>query len=257
MAALTEPSPEATEPLEKRMARILFSGDLPPGSKITERDMARNLGVSRIPVREAIARFIERGGLVRGDKNQSVRMRDYSAEEVPQLYELREALEVASARAACRKATEAELLQMEMICDQMEEEVGNYGSSKWANLDRMFHETLVAASHNKRIINNFDLLFDECHYVFYLYLARKIRPTPSEDWIVQHMNSVVDEHRKIVNCIRRGEADAVQDQIRMQLQRAASRAMRAIVEETLSRKQRKEPETRSGSQADTPISKKI
>lgn len=226
---------QVKEPLEKRIAQVLFSGDLPPGSKITERDLARNLGVSRIPVREAISTLIARGGLVREDKNQSVRMRDYSAEEVPQLYELREALEVASARAACRKATEAELLQMEMICDQMAEESGNYGSTKWANLDRMFHETMVAASHNPRLVKNFELLIEECHYVFYLHLARKIRPNPGEEWILQHMNQVIEDHRAIIACIRKGDPDAVQDQIRMQMQRAATSAMRSIVAEALSK----------------------
>lgn len=223
------------EPLEKRVAQILFSGELPPGSKITERDLARNLGMSRIPVREVIAKFIARGILVRGDKNHSARMRHYSAEEVTQLYELREALEVASARSACRKATEAELLQMEMICDQMEDEIGNYGSLTWANLDRMFHETMVAASHNLRLVENFELLIEECHYVFYLHPARQVRPNPGEEWIRQHMSDVIMDHRAIIACIRKGDPDAVQDQIRQQMRRSATSATRSIVSETLSR----------------------
>lgn len=229
------PEPHVAEPLEKRVMQILFSGELLPGSKITERDLARNLGMSRIPVREVITKFIARGVLVRGDKNHSVRMRSYSAEEVTQLYELREALEVASARSACRNATEAELLQMEMICDQMEEEIGHYGSLTWASLDRMFHETMVSASHNLRFIENFELLIEECHYVFYLHPARKVRPNPGEEWIRKHMSEVIVDHRTIIECIRKGDPDAVQDQIRLQMRRSATSATRSIVSEALSR----------------------
>ncbi|HWL54089.1 MAG TPA: GntR family transcriptional regulator [Chthoniobacteraceae bacterium] len=222
-------------PLEKKVAQILFSGSLPPGSKITERDLARNLGLSRIPVREVIAKFVARGVLVRGDKNHSVRMRSYSPDEVTQLYELREALEVASARIACRKATEAELLKMEMICEEMETEVGQYGSVHWASLDRLFHETMVKASRNARFIENFDLLIEECHYVFYLHPARQVRPNPTKEWIEEHMRKVIEDHRLIIDCLRRGDADGVQEQIRAQMRKSALSATRSIVSTTLSK----------------------
>ncbi len=226
---------DKAQPLEKRVLQILFSGELLPGSKITERDLARDLGMSRVPVREVISRLIARGILVRGDKNRSVRTRNYSADDIFQLYELREALEVASGRSACRNATQAELLKMEMICDQMEAEIGHYGSAAWANLDRMFHQTMVAASHNLRLVESFELLIEECHYVFYLHPARKVRPNPGEEWIQKHMSEVIANHRTIVECIRKGDPDVVQDQIRFQMKRAATSATRSIVSEAFLR----------------------
>lgn len=220
--------------LEQSVTRLLFSGELEPGAKITERELAKELGLSRIPVREVIAKLVVRGVLVRDEKNRSVRMRNYSADEVIQLYELREAFEVATARLACRKATVAELLQLEMICDYMEAEIGNYGSLRWADLDRLFHQTMVRASHNSRVVESFDLLLSECHYVFYLHPARKVRPHPDEQWIHEHMSRVVEDHRTIVACLRAGDADGVQDHIREQMQRSARSATRSIMSEKLS-----------------------
>jgi DNA-binding GntR family transcriptional regulator len=191
----------------QRLQKWIFSGEIPPGTKLAERELAEELGVSRIPVRESIRQMVAHGLLVGGEKWEGVRTRVYTHEEVRQLSEFREIFEGGSAKAAAANATEVDLTRMDMICNEEDGEVGNYGSERWAQLDHHFHEVLAEASHNERLIHCLKHMLAECYYVFYLRPSRVRPKKPSPEEAVALMARVVEDHRTLVAAIRAGDGD--------------------------------------------------
>ncbi len=89
----------------------ILSGELPPLSQVKEQEVAAQLGLSRTPVREALAR-LEIEGLIRRGPGRSAIVCPVELDEVDEIYELRAALESLVARRACERATEAEIEEM-------------------------------------------------------------------------------------------------------------------------------------------------
>ena len=83
------------------MLAMILRGDLQPGQRINEPDVAARLGISRVPVREAL-RELESTGLVVARKNAGVFVREPNAEEVRDLYEMRGVLDGFAGRRAAR-----------------------------------------------------------------------------------------------------------------------------------------------------------
>jgi DNA-binding GntR family transcriptional regulator len=208
---------EIAEPQEEsvydRLVELVFSGDYEPGSKLTERRLAEQLQVSRIPVRESLGKMVAQGMLLGGGRREGVRMRQYTPDEIRQLYEFRLFLEVGAARAATKYAQTIDINRIEATCQEMERHVGEYGSQTWAKLDHQFHRALIQASHNKRAIGTVRLLLTECHYVFYLRPSRQ-RRQPTAEEATAWMKAVQQEHRQLVDCVVAGDPDGVEQILR-------------------------------------------
>jgi len=212
MATIETARPER-ESVYDRLVELVFSGDYAPGSKLTERELADELQVSRIPVRESLAKMVAQGLLLGGGRREGVRLRKYMPDEIRQLYEFRQFLEAGAVRSATKYAKAADLDRLEAICQEMDQHVGEYGSNVWAQLDHAFHEALAQASHNKRAIQMLRLLLTECHYVFYLRPSRQ-RREPSPEEALAWMQVVQQEHRQLIDHILAREAEEAEDIIR-------------------------------------------
>jgi DNA-binding GntR family transcriptional regulator len=81
-----------TSVVQGELERMILSGELAPGAKLTEMALADRLGVSRGPVREAF-RMLEEAGLVRTEKNRGVFVRDIPLDEAMEIYDLRAAMD--------------------------------------------------------------------------------------------------------------------------------------------------------------------
>lgn len=212
-----------------RLANYIFSGKAKPGERLIERDLCEILGISRIPVREALGKLIAKGVLVRDDFNRSVCMREYDSQEVRDLLECREAIEIASVRMVCEKSTAQSLVYFEVLCDQMMEEVGSSVSARWTDLDRRFHQSLVEASGNRRFINDFAYLVSESHYVFYVHPNRKALLQSAGVEVEKHMRQVIDDHLQVVSALRDRNVQKAVDSLRQHLRTASGRLSREIL----------------------------
>lgn len=205
----------------QRLQKRLLSGEIAPGTRLTERRLARELGVSTIPVRESIRRMVAEGLLVGGKKWEGVRTRVYSSDEVRHLIELRESLEGGAAQAAAANATEDDLTRMDMICDEFEvdlnwlstigdeaeEECGNYWVGRRAQVEQRFHTALAEASRNERLICILKHLLVECHYVFFIHPDRARSRKLTREEVIATVASATGNHRTLVELIRAGDAD--------------------------------------------------
>ncbi len=101
-------SDAATELL--RMA--IIDGRLGPGTRLKEEELARELGISRTPVREALL-LLQAEGLVTSSPNRGATVRSYAADEIADMYELRALLEGHAARRAAERISQAEIMRLE------------------------------------------------------------------------------------------------------------------------------------------------
>ncbi|QDS89091.1 HTH-type transcriptional regulator LutR [Rosistilla ulvae] len=219
--------------VHKKLSDLIFSGEFERGSNLVERNLASRLGVSRIPVRETLTRLVAQGALQGGRKGEGVRLRRYSAEEIRQLYEFRAMLEGGIARAAATNASQADVLRLTIICDEMNASVGEATAERWGILDRRFHEALSESCRNDRTSEALKALLNECFYVFYILSRQKSRSELSGEELVSHQKLAVDDHLAIVGHIKARREDEAESHSKLHILRSADRVIRAAIESDL------------------------
>src|SRR5690242_2030758 len=111
-----------TSLVQVELERMILSGELAPGSKLTEVALAARLGVSRGPLREAF-RMLEEAGLVRTEKNRGVFVRDIPIEEAVEIFDLRAAMDELVGRKLAASIAPAQLKELKGLVDAMEKAV--------------------------------------------------------------------------------------------------------------------------------------
>ena len=109
-----------TSVVQSELERMILSGELAPGAKLTEVALAARLGVSRGPLREAF-RMLEEAGLVRTEKNRGVFVRDIPIEEAIEIFDLRAAMDELVGRRLAETITPAQLKEVRGLVEQMEQ----------------------------------------------------------------------------------------------------------------------------------------
>lgn len=141
----------------------ILSGELPPGAAISEASMARELGNSRGPLREAVRRLTAEGFLRQIPTGGTVVV-EFSRRDVAELYELREALEVYAVgkaaehglRPADLEALERTVSDVLLLRDELEANgephLNQDAMRRFIRIDLQFHTLLVRAAANSRIL---------------------------------------------------------------------------------------------------------
>lgn len=141
----------------------ILSGELAPGAALSEVSIARELGNSRGPLREAIRRLTAEGMLRQSPTGGSVVV-EFSRRDIAEMYELREALELyAAGKAAEHGLQPAELETIQRLVDEIlllrdeaaaagRDHLSVEGMKRFIRVDFQFHSTLVRAAANSRIL---------------------------------------------------------------------------------------------------------
>lgn len=201
-----------TSAVQSEIERLILSGDLAPGSKLTEALLAERLGVSRGPIREAF-RILEEAGLVRLEKNRGVFVRSIPLGEAMEIYDLRAMIDESVGRQLAERITAGQARDLRTMVEQMERVVRDghdtSASDQYHRLNLAFHDRLVEFSGNQKLIALYRRLVKE------LSLFRRVNLADGRQIPVS-----VSEHRAILKAITAGDADA------------AGRALRAHVLES-------------------------
>lgn len=206
----------------------VLSGTIPPGSRLVERDLAEELGVSRIPIREVLTRLIAQGLLTGGKDGQGVWVREYTSDEIRQLCFFRGVIEGGIVRLAAQSARSDALATAGMYCDQMETLIEQNDFTSWSELDYKFHMCLANVGGNERLINTIKMILSESHYLFYRHSAQQALLKP-EKIILIHKKRVMEEHRQLLKLILNGEGDAAETMVRNIMIEAANSICRAVI----------------------------
>lgn len=137
-----------------RLLDEIRSGELLPGTRLREVEIAERLGASRTPVREAI-RLLESDGLVAHVPRLGATIRTLDYPEIMELYEMRTVIEGTTARLAARAASPVEIDALVALND----EFGQARDERTAAaLNRQFHEMLLNAARNRFLVRAVDSL---------------------------------------------------------------------------------------------------
>lgn len=220
----------------EKLSSLIFSGEYESGSNLVERTLAARLGVSRIPMREALFSLVAQGTLEGGRKGEGVRIRRYTVEEIRQLYDYRAVIEGGISRLAATSASKADILRLELICDGMEALLKEDDFERWSSLDVKFHEALAEASRNDRFERSLKSLLRECFYVFYILSRRRSRHELSSEEFTSHKRQALEDHRVIVESLKSNDPEAAEARSRLHLLRSADRVIRTSIETDLESK---------------------
>lgn len=184
----------------ERLRALILTGAYGPEERLIEEQLAERLGVSRTPVREALA-MLEVEGLVEIAPNRGATVCSFSTEDVRDVYDLRAVLEGHAARRAAGRIEATELVRLWELAGEMEGLAGRFEDHDeevrvLVALNQEFHCTIVAASRNRRLGHlitrtvEIPLMFK----AFYWY-------TPHERVISNHY------HRQLLDALEKGDAD--------------------------------------------------
>ncbi len=126
---------------------LICSGELPPGKRIKNDQIAARLGVSPIPVREALSR-LEAEGFVTTEPHVGARVGELRIEEIEEVFDLLTALELICGRAACLRFSAADLAWLERQVAEMSEYA--YDPEAWALRNRELH-LFIAGRSDRRL----------------------------------------------------------------------------------------------------------
>lgn len=164
-----------------------------PGERINEVDLARRLGASRTPLREALNRLVAEGFLVL-KQGRGFFCRDLKPREMFELYQYRSVLEVAAVRLACEQATEVEVTELVNFLDDTGPEEDDRSSEELVALDEYFHEKIMLLSRNVSMAKALENINARIKYFRWVDMDSKREET-------QH------EHRQIVQALIARDAD--------------------------------------------------
>lgn len=133
----------------------IIEGRYPPGGRITEQQVATEFNTSRTPVREALRQLVA-DGFARFKPNSGTVVREWTPEEMRQIFELRVFIESEIAGYAATRITAEELAQLERIQDEIETggaDISVENTARIGRLNREFHRILAEASRNERLVS--------------------------------------------------------------------------------------------------------
>ncbi len=151
----TTPPRDLGESAYARIRAAIRDGGLAPGERLTEVDLAARFGVSRTPVRQAIAR-LEAEGLLTHEPRRGLTVTRPDHQQVVELYVMREVLEGAAARLAAQHASDTEIAAMAEIVDGEPAAFGD--AAALAAVNQQLHGLLYLAAHNRYLLRSLEQL---------------------------------------------------------------------------------------------------
>jgi DNA-binding GntR family transcriptional regulator len=169
---------------------------LPQGFRLLTENIAKDLGVSRTPVREGL-RELAKEGLVTYD-GRSYFVKKFSPREISEIISIRKALEELAIRQACSHITEASLASLRRICDDTARGIQENDIEALVRHDISFHDLIADASMNERLRMLTSSLAEQFHLTHRLSFK------------AEQMQESLREHRDILQSLeKRDSARAV------------------------------------------------
>lgn len=176
-----------------RLRQAIISGDLALGEDLSERQLAEKLGVSKTPVREALAQ-LRLEGLVRASPPRGVTVFTLSAEEIREMCELRQALEVAAMRLAMERNPKSLVAALEEVLKQMTAALARGDLKAYLAADTLFHLRFIENCGNRHLLETYRMHIGKIA-ALRTHLAQK----------PQHTSMSFQEHKQMVEKLSAGD----------------------------------------------------
>jgi DNA-binding GntR family transcriptional regulator len=191
-----------------RVRELILSGDLEPGAVINQATLARQIGISTTPLREALKR-LKQQGLVALDAHRDARVAALDAEEARDLLELRLSLDPLAASLAAERRTKQDVAEMRASLEGLEALASNPTVQQLV-AHRRFHTAIYRASHNALLVEALDGLWDTADR----YRRHGLQVERSAEEIATKAN----EHTLLFEAIVEGDGATAADVMRAHIQ---------------------------------------
>jgi DNA-binding GntR family transcriptional regulator len=200
----------------RRLRDAIQSGDLKPGERLLEVEVAKLVGSSRTPVREALGR-LESDGLAVRDPYRGMIIAELDASMIAELYAVREVLEGTAAALAARHASEAEISTLRQIADR--DRAFARDPERLAKNNRLFHEALYRSAHNRYLLKTLSALHGS------MALVRT-----SLAYSEPRIELTIAQHQGIVAAIERQDSKSAEELVRTHIQAAGKARLALLLE---------------------------
>jgi DNA-binding GntR family transcriptional regulator len=179
------------------LRRAIVAGELRPGQRVLQEDLAERLGVSVAPVREAL-RTLEQEGQVTYLPRRGYHVTELRIEDLEEIYALRQLLETRAARGALPRLDETALEEIDAAAEECEAaaRVGDVAAELAAN--RRFHFALLEAPGQVHLMRIIRVLWDSTEAYRALYYN-----------FPEERDAASEAHRDIIAAVRRGDASGL------------------------------------------------
>lgn len=220
--------------VHRELERRILAGDMLPGDKLNEADVAGELKVSRGPVREAF-RALEQAGLVRTEKNRGVFVREVSLAEADEIYEVRAGLDELIGRLAAERITPSQVSELRELLREMQQAARLESVAEYYPLNVRFHGLLASYTGNRTLEAAYGRLVNELHLYRRETLARGADSFPIS----------TREHGEIVDAVARGDGDAAARLLYAHAMESRQRLHATLQQSDAASPQRAEPRKRA------------
>ena len=180
----------------KTLRQAILTGEFMPGERRMEISLAKRLGVSRTPVREAI-RKLELEGLVIMIPRKGAAVARITVSDLKDVLEVRCHLEEFAASLACERIDDEEIQELKLALKAFEDAIEEKNLKLIAERDVEFHDVIFKATKNKRLLQIINNLREQ----IYRYRIEYIKDFDYHEVLVK-------EHRQIVETILHGDKEA-------------------------------------------------
>ena len=200
----------------------IINGEVKPGERLSEAELASSFSASRTPVREAFLR-LEQDYLVERVAQAGVRVPIINRESIEDLYAMRSVLEAYAIELACDRITPEEITTMKQIRAQAfellksSESSRDYVLKRFLELNSIFHETIYQATGSQfliKVINNLRAIV----------MSMRAKSIQAD----QAWQEVWDEHSRLIEYLEHGEKESAIQLIKKHVANAASQAVEVV-----------------------------
>ncbi len=205
-----------TNALEQQIERLIIDGELAPGERLNENQLAVRFGTSRGPLREA-TRSLAAKGFVEVVRNRGVFVRELSVEEAMEIYDVRASLFGLAGRLLAGKMNDSLLAELNAFLEAMEDAARGADFERYYPLNLQFHQLIVTSSGNRTLVAEYQRFVKKMH----LFRARSL---------VQGGGLAVSnsEHREMVNALASGDVERAHAAHWRHVERAKARLLAAM-----------------------------
>lgn len=178
------------------LRQAIIKGDLKPGERLLEIQLADKLGVSRTPVREAI-RKLELEGLVTMVPRRGTTVLGITKKHLKDVLEIRSALEELALELACRRVTPEQYEELVRLEALLEAKQDSDNAFELSDIDEKFHEQIYQATNNPRLVQLLANLREQMYRYRLEYMkAKDKRPR------------LIQEHQQIIKALKNKDSKA-------------------------------------------------
>ncbi|OMP65981.1 GntR family transcriptional regulator [Domibacillus epiphyticus] len=186
----------------KVIREAILNGEIAPGEKLVQEELANSLGVSRMPVREAL-RKLEIEGLIKIEPHRGAVVKTLNIEDIEEIYNLRAQLEKIAVEQSVEKIEEEEIRKLELLVNEMED---TKEAEKFVEANITFHNLLMSNCAWKRLL-------------FFIETLWNGFPQQTPHLLLDHTKKSNQEHKEILEAVKKKDAALAGDLVAKHISR--------------------------------------